>query len=441
LTRSISRQDAKGAANSQAGLCLPGAWRKSLSLMPVELFIARRYLRAKRKQAVISVITVISVVGVAAGVMALVIALAINNGFQQEMRDHLLGATSQVNLMEVERGTGIDNWRAFMDRFRNIPHVVAIAPALYGQVMISGPVQPKGAVLKGIDPGSELKVADLLRSIKQGSMEGLRDDQGFPGIILGKRLADELGVRLGTVVPVMSPQGELTPLGVVPSYKRFRVVAVFDSGFYDFDTAWTFTTLKAAQQTLSLGDVINTVEFKLDDMDRAEEVAAQIEKVAGPHFSTTTWKEQNRALLHALNMERFVTILTIGLIEMVAALNILISLVMMVMEKYRDIAILMSMGMRSEQIRKIFMLQGTMIGAAGAAIGLVLGYTVSFLGERYHWIRLDSDIYGLNYVPFHAGVWDGLWVAAAAVLVSFIATVYPARSATRIAPVEVLRYE
>ena len=410
--------------------------------MPVELFIARRYLRAKRKQAVISVITAISTVGVAAGVMALIIALAINNGFRQELQSHLLGATSHVNLLEVERGNGIDHWGAFVDRFKSVPHVVAIAPALYEQVMLIGPIQSAGAVLKGIDPAAELKVGDLLRSIKQGSLDALRDeDGGRPGLIVGKRLADQLGIRVGAQVTVVSPQGELTPLGVVPSYKKFRVVAIFDSGFYDFDNLWTFTTLKAAQQTFSLGDVINAVEFKLDDLYRAEPAAKDIEKIAGARFSTTTWMEQNRALLHALQMEKLVTVVTIGLIEMVAALNILISLVMMVMEKYRDIAILMSMGMRREQVSKIFMLQGTMIGALGTTIGVALGYGLSWLGERYHLVHLDSDIYGLSYVPFDARLLDGLWVAAAAMLVSFLATLYPARTATRIAPVEVLRYE
>jgi lipoprotein-releasing system permease protein len=409
--------------------------------MGVELFIARRYLRAKRKQAVISVITGISIVGVAAGVMALIIALAINNGFRQELQNHLLGATSHVNLMEVEKVHGIENWRAFLDKFRGLRHVVAVAPALYGQVMVSGPVQAKGVVLKGIDPEAELKVGDLLKSIREGSLDALRTDGGLPGLIIGKNLADTIGARLGSSLTVMNPQGELTPLGTIPTYKRFRVAAIFDSGFFDFDSTWVCTTLQAAQQSLSVPDVINAVEFKLDDLNLAEPVSREIERIAGPKYSTTTWMEQNRALLNALRMERAVTVVTIGLIEMVAALNILISLVMMVMEKYRDIAILMSMGMRREQIGKVFMLQGTLIGVAGTAIGLVLGYVLSWLGDHYRWIRLDSDIYGVSYVPFAARPFDGVWVAAAAVLVSFLATIYPARSATRIAPVEVLRYE
>jgi len=409
--------------------------------MAVEFFIARRYLRAKRKQAAIPVITAISVMGVAAGVMALVVALAINNGFRQELQSHLVGATSHVNLMEVEPGEGIGDWRAFLERFRNTPRVIAVAPALYGQVMLSGPSQARGAVLKGIDPAAELKVGDLLRSIRQGSLDALRQTTGFPGLIVGKTLADELGLRLGTLARVMSPQGEMTPFGAAPSYKRFRVVAIFDSGFYNFDSLWTFTTLQAAQQTLSLPDVINTVEFKLEDLYLAEPVSRQIEEIAGARFSTTTWMEQNRTLLQAMKMERVVTVITIGLIEMVAAMNILISLVMMVMEKSRDIAILMSMGMRYDQVRKVFVLQGTLIGAAGTVIGLILGYGLSWLGDRHRWIPLDSEVYGLSYVPFQARAIDGFWVAAAAVLISFLATIYPARSASRVAPVEVLRYE
>jgi len=407
----------------------------------VELFIARRYLKAKRKQAVISVITVISIVGVTAGVMALILALAINNGFRQELQKHLLGATAHVNLLEKERLRGIEDWPVFLEKFRSAPHVVAIAPALYGQVMVSGPVQAKGAVFKGIDPDAELKVGDLLRSIREGSLEGLKDAQDPPGLVIGRRLAEDLGAKVGSGLTVMSPQGDLTPFGVVPTYKRFRVAAIFDSGFYDFDLTWVFTSLKAAQQTLSVPDVINAVEFRLDDLNLAEPVSDEIEKIAGPKYTTATWMERNQTLLNALRLERRVTVVTIGLIEMVAALNILISLVMMVMEKHKDIAILMSMGMRREQVGKVFMLQGTLIGAAGTAIGLVLGYGLSWLGDRYRWIHLESDIYGLSYVPFAARAWDGVWVAAAALLVSFLATIYPARSATRIAPVEVLRYE
>lgn len=408
-----------------------------------EFFVARRYLRAKRKQAVISVITAISVIGVAAGVMALVVALAINAGFRNTLQRNLLGVTAHVNLAEKQPGPGIENWRELIGRFLKLPHVTGAAPTLYATVFLSGPLLSKGAFLKGIDVDSELQVSDILGHLKAGSLAGLKNPSGggLPGIILGSRLAQETGMLLHTVVTVISPQGELTPIGPRPSIRRFRVVGIFESGFYEADANVAFTSLRAAQQALSLEDVVNYIELRVDDLYLAPEVAKAAEKVAGPRFAATNWMEQNRQLLNALRMERAVTVVTIGLIELVAALNILITLVMMVMEKYRDIAVLMSMGARRNQIRNIFMLQGVLIGITGTALGLTAGYVLSYLANRYRWIRLDEQVYSLSFVPFEPRMWDGVWVAGIAILVSFLATIYPARSATRIAPVEVLRYE
>jgi len=239
----------------------------------------------------------------------------------------------------------------------------------------------------------------------------------------------------------MSPQGHLTPFGPVWSDQRFRVVGIFESGFYDFDVNWAFTSLEAEQKLLSLGDEVNGIELKLDNLDLAPQVAKAAEAVAGPGFGATTWMEQNQQLFRALEIEKMVTIVTIGLIELVAAMNILIALVMMVMEKYRDIAVLMAMGARRNQIRNIFMLQGVLIGVVGTALGLVAGYTICYLADRYHWLRLDEQVYALSYVPFETRAVHAIWISAAAILVSFLATLYPARSATKIAPVEVLRYE
>jgi lipoprotein-releasing system permease protein len=246
---------------------------------------------------------------------------------------------------------------------------------------------------------------------------------------------------LNARIVVVSPQGELTPLGPRPSYHRFRVVGIFESGFYELDAHWAFTTLQAAQRVLAVQDVVNALELRLDDIDAAPEVAAEAEKIAGPGLGATTWMEQNRQILNALRMERVVTVITIGLIELVAALNILITLVMMVMEKQRDIALLVAMGARLEQIRKIFILQGVTIGVVGSVLGLAAGYSLSFLADKYRWIRLDEEIYSLSYVPFDPRWIDAIWVPAAAILVSFLATLYPARAATRIAPAEALRYE
>ncbi len=408
-----------------------------------ELFVARRYLKARRKEAVISVITAISVVGVAAGVMALVVALAINNGFRDTLQRNLLGAMAHVTVQEKVPGNGIENWEGMAARIRRVPHVVAVGPALYSPIFFSGPVNQKGGILKGVDIGIELQISDTLRHLKAGSVDRLRatPTPGMPGIILGSRLAEDVGMLLDSMVSVVSPQGELTPIGPRPSIRRFRVVGIFESGFYDIDDTWAYTSLAAAQQALSLPDVVNEIEVKLDDLNRAPAVAREIEQLAGSKYATTTWMERNHQLLNALQMEKAVTVVTIGLIELVAALNILITLVMMVMEKYRDIAVLMSMGAQRAQIRGIFMLQGVLIGVVGTAIGLVIGYTLCYLADRYRWIRLDEQVYALSFVPFEPRWVDGLWIAAAAVLVSFLATIYPARNATRIAPAEVLRYE
>jgi lipoprotein-releasing system permease protein len=248
-------------------------------------------------------------------------------------------------------------------------------------------------------------------------------------------------MMLNSVVNVLSPQGELTPFGPQPARYRFRVVGIFESGFYDFDANFAFTSLQSAQQVFSVRDAVNTIELRLDDIYKAAEVAKAAEKITGPALVANTWMEQNHQILNALNMEKIVTAVTIGLIQLVAGLNILIALVMMVMEKNRDIAILMAMGAKHQQVRRIFIAQGVLIGVVGTAIGLVLGYSLSFLADHYHWLRLDPDVYALSYVPFNARWLDGFWIAAAAIFVSFIATIYPARSATRIAPVEALRYE
>jgi lipoprotein-releasing system permease protein len=406
-----------------------------------EYFIAKRYLRARRKEAVISIITAISVLGVAAGVMALIIALAINNGFRNTLQRNLLGAMAHVNVLEKSPSTGIENWQELTQRIEGIPHVVAATPALYSAVFMSGPLMQKGAYLKGIDAKSETKVTETLRNLKEGSLARLHNPGGLPGIILGARLAEDLGMLLDAVVTVISPHGELTPLGSRPNIRRFRVVGIFESGFYEIDDNWAYTSMEAAQEALALTDVINQIEVKVDDIYLAPQVGRTIESEVGPHLAATNWMERNRQLLSALRMERVVTVITIGLIVLVAALNILITLVMMTMEKFRDIAVLMSMGARRSQIRHIFMMQGVLIGIVGSILGLIAGYTLSFLANKYQWVRLDEQVYALSFVPFEPRPFDAVWIAAIAILVSFLATIYPARSASRLAPTEVLRYE
>jgi lipoprotein-releasing system permease protein len=441
--------------------------------MRFEFFIARRYLRAKRRQAFIGIITGISIVGVAAGVASLIVALAINNGFRQDLQQRLLGSTSHISLQRIA-DDGIRDWPALMGRLSKQPHVIAAAPAIFEQVLISRGPRARGVVLKGMIPRYERRVGDLLNTVKEGSADALEDSTtaeatndsvalarasaaasnepdslaavhqrvaAMPPIVLGKDMADNLGATVGSVVLVTSPQGELTPFGMIPKYNRFRVVGIFNSGFFDYDSSWAFARLSDAQQLFGLGDLISVLEFKVDDIYKADQISRQLEEAAGKGFMATNWMEQNKALFRALRLERVVTFITIGLIVFVAALNILISLIMMVMEKTRDIAVLMSMGTRKRQVRNVFIAQGVLIGLIGTAIGLVLGYALSYAGGHYHLISLSPEVYSIDYVPFAPRPMDGLLVALVAVGVSFVATLYPSWSASKILPAEALRYE
>jgi lipoprotein-releasing system permease protein len=432
--------------------------------MRFELFVATRYLRAKRRQAFIGIITAISIAGVAAGVASLIIALAINNGFRQDLQQRLLGSTAHVSLLRVE-SDGIRDWRPLLDKLSQQPHVVAAAPAIYEQVLISRGPRARGAVLKGMLPQYESKVSDLLKTVTVGSAAALEEapenqtvapaadaspddlasvqarQSAMPPIILGRDMAEQIGATVGSIVLVTSPQGELTPFGMVPKYIRFRVAGIFNSGFYDYDSSWAFTRLSDAQQLFGLGDLIAVIEFKLNDIYQANPVARRLEKAAGRGFMATSWSDQNKALFRALRLERVVTFITIGLIVFVAALNILISLIMMVMEKTKDIAVLMSLGTKKAQIRRIFIAQGVLIGVIGTVIGLVLGFALSWAGGRYHFISLSPEVYSIDYVPFAPRLTDGVIVALVSIGISFVATIYPSWSAARILPAEALRYE
>ncbi len=443
--------------------------------MRFELFIAARYLRAKRRQAVVGVITAISVIGVAAGVASLIIALAITNGMKRDLQERLVGSTSHVDLMRVA-ADGIRDWRPLLERLQKVPHVTAAAPGLYGQVLISRGARSGGGLIKGVIPADERKVGDLLQAVVEGSaselepvaaavpcqatdMEasseeaaGWRPDAAkspcgapatpaTPPIVIGKDLAETIGAKVGDAVLVTSPQGELTPLGLVPRYQRFQVVGIFKSGFYQYDSSYAFLRLTDAQRLFSEPDLISVISFKVDDLYKADKIGREIEAEAGKGFETTNWMEQNRELFRALKLEQVVTFIVLALIVCVAALNILIALTMMVMEKTRDIAVLMSFGVRQEQVRRIFLLQGLLISVIGTVLGLIAGYGLSWVGGHYRFIHLDAAVYSIDYLPFAPRVWDAVIVAAVSLGVSLIATLYPSGSAARVLPAEALRYE
>lgn len=399
-----------------------------------ELFVAHRYLRAKRKQVVISLISVISVAGVAAGVMALVIALAITSGFRSALERDLLGATAPVSIQAKDQANGIEKWQPVAAKLAKLPHVTSAEPGLYEPAEITGPIDNEGIEVKGIPIGPGIPVPGTLQHLKAGSIDN-------PGIILGSKLADKLGAVVGKQVTLVIPAGELTPTGPIPAFRRFNVAGIFESGFSEFDSVWAFMSLPETQKAFSLDDVVNSIEIQIDDINNADQVAAAARSVIGPEMVAVTWRQQNGQMWNALQMERWVALITVGLIELVAALNILITLVMMVMEKHRDIAILMSMGARVRQIRRIFVLEGALIGVVGTAIGLALGYTISYFADHYRLLKLPDQVYPLAYVPFASHWTDAVWIGAVAIGVSLLATIYPARSATRIAPVEALRYE
>lgn len=408
--------------------------------MRFEWLVARRYLRSKRQRGFLSVITVIAVAGVAAGVISLVLALAINAGFRQTFEERLLGATAHLSVT-LKDASGIRNYRALVPKLAAIPGVTAVSPALYETVLLSSGSRAQGVVLKGIEPARAHELGSFLAHLPEGSAAPLASERQTPPLVIGRELAQRLGVFVGDPVVVTSPQGRLTPFGLVPKYRSFEVVGVFESGFYDFDAGWVYTSLPAAQRLFSLGDVVSILELRLADIYAAERLVQPAELAAGAGFAATPWTQHHRSLFRALKLEKFVTAIFIGLIVFVAGFNILILLVMLVMEKRRDIAVLMSFGAHARQIQRIFVLHGVALGALGTLLGLVLGYLAAWLAASYQLIPLDPEIYGIRFVPFQTELADGVAIALAALAISFAATLYPARRATRIQPAEVLRYE
>ncbi len=408
--------------------------------MSIEWFVAQRYLRSPNRPAVLRLVTIFSVLGVAAGVCTLVISLAMNTGFRETLQEHLLSVTSHVSLTRPG-SSGIHDYEALVKNLATIPGIRSATPAVYQTVLLSFGGQARGIVAKGIDVGGEAVNGAALKKLSAGKLDFSADQDGAEGIVVGKQLADEWKISPSDFVTMTSPQGRLTPFGLLPRTRRFRVSGIFDSGFYDYDANWCFMDIKSAQALAGASDVVNVIEFRLRDPEQAELVAERIRSRAGPGFSAATWMEENRPLFRALRLEKLVTAIFIGLITFVAGLNILAVLSMTVTDKARDVAVLLSLGARREQIRTIFLWQGIAIGACGTLAGLVLGYVFAWSAGTWHWIPLDPQVYAVSFVPFHANLLDGLWISLAAMLISVGATLVPARAAARLLPVEILRFE
>jgi lipoprotein-releasing system permease protein len=408
--------------------------------MRFEWMVARRYLRSPNRPTVLRLVTLFSVLGVAAGVATLVIALAMNTGFRETLQDRLLGVTAHISLTRPGSG-GIPNYQVLAQQLSEIPGVRSVTPAIYQTVLLSFGGEARGMVTKGIDVALEKKADEALQKLSAGRLDFSPDAEDIDGLLVGKQLADEWKMQPGDYVTLTSPQGRLTPFGLMPRTRRFRVTGVFDSGFYDYDENWCFVTLPAAQSLAGSGDIVNVLEFRLSNPEKAGEIARAVEHAAGQGFLATTWMDENRALFRALRLEKLVTAIFMGLITFVAGLNILVVLSMTVTDRAKDIAVLLSMGARREQIRRIFLYQGIAIGATGILIGLVIGYGFSLVAGKFHLIPLDPQVYAVPFVPFHASFLDGMWIAIAAMGIAIVATLLPAKEASRLLPVEILRFE
>ncbi|MBK5100991.1 MAG: lipoprotein-releasing ABC transporter permease subunit [Desulfobacteraceae bacterium] len=405
-----------------------------------EFFIGLRYLRAKRKQAFISVITVISVLGVMVGVMSLVIVLSVMNGFRADLMSKILGVNS--HLLVLNFGGAFNNHEKIAEKIGNIDGVVASTPFIYNQVMVNNSGNVSGALLRGIDPDSVGKVLGIEQMLKMGSLASLKGGaDGLPAIIIGGELAKKIGAYPNNMITVVSPEGKLTPMGRVPHTRRYKVAAIFDSGMYEYDASMVFVSLVEAQDFLGLGDKVTGLEAKVANVYKSDIIAKKVQEELGYPYWTKDWKMMNRSLFSALKLEKVTMFIILTMIVLVGALNIISTLVMVVMEKTKDVAILRAMGASARSIMSIFMLQGLLVGLGGTLAGLASGLGICHMLAKYKFISLPSDVYYISTLPVRVEFGDVFFVALAAVGISFLATLYPSWYASKLNPVEAIRYE
>lgn len=414
-----------------------------MTRLPYELFIALRYLKAKKRHRAISLNTFISIGGVSLGVATLIATLAVMTGFSEDLRDKILGANAHVIVQSI-RGEGISNYMDASSVIEKTPHVISVAPFIQNEAMLTSSVSTTGSVIRGIDPELEGKVTDISKSLKLGGINSLntgatKEDIHYPGIILGTELSKHLAVSAGDTINIVSPTGKIGPLGMIPKFKKFAVVGIFDSGMYEYDSKLAYISIRDAQDFFDTGNVVSAIAVRVDNIFKAKEIARDIESVLGPSYWARDWMEMNRNLFSALQLEKIVMFIILILIVLVAAFNIIGTLTMIVIEKSREIAILKAMGATRQRVMRIFMIQGVIIGIVGTVIGIPLGHVISLLIENFY--TLPADVYYISQIPVRMRGADLLLVAFSAIGISLLSTLYPSWQAAKLDPVEALRYE
>ncbi len=416
--------------------------------MKYEWFIGLRYLKAKRKQTFISIITVISIVGVTVGVTAMIIVLAVFSGFEKTLKEKILGTQAHLVVLKASQ-QGMDHYEEVLKQVQEVKGIVSAAPFILNQVMLSSESNVTGAVIKGIDPDRVGKVTELAHNMKAGGLHDLKGESDSPGIILGVELAKNLGVSLNDAIQVISPLGTITPMGMMPKMKRFRVVGIFYSGMYEYDNTMAYVSIEGAQKFFGMGARVSGIEIKTNDIYQVKEIGKEMRKKLGFPFWTKDWMEMHRNLFSAMKLEKIMMFIILVLIILVAAFNIISTLIMVVMEKYKDIAILKSMGASSKGILKIFVIEGLVIGVVGTVLGTILGLVVVFnlsgiqgLLEKLLGLKiLASDVYYIDKLPSEVNPLDIALIVMTAILISLLATLYPSWRASKLDPAEALRYE
>ncbi|MDP2167998.1 MAG: lipoprotein-releasing ABC transporter permease subunit [Thermodesulfovibrionales bacterium] len=407
--------------------------------IPYQVFVALRYLKSKKRHRGLSITTAISIGGVAVGVMALLVVLSVMSGFHQDLQEKILGVSAHVIVLDYKGN--IEDYKGVMDKLKHEPHVVSQSPFVLGQVMVSVGERAQGVVMRGIEPSLEAETTEIKKHLKEGSFEELAKTDGMPGMLMGRELALRLGVVTGDTVRIISPIGKIGPLGMLPKVMDFRVAGIFEIGMFEYDSNLVLTGMKQAQDFLELGDAVTGIELKIDDIYKARDVSKAVGKTLGFPYYGRDWIQMNKNLFSALKLEKLVMFVILTLIVLVAAFNIVSTLTMNVIEKEREIAIMKAMGASRKGIMAIFMLQGFLIGLSGTIIGLAGGYAVGYLMNTYEIIKLPADVYYLSHLPARMKLSDFIAVSVSAVIISFLATVYPAWQAAKLNPIEPLRYE